>query len=543
MNALKDNKDFYPTPVATIEKMLKKLKRNPKTMLEPSAGKGDIIKHIEKINEQWRYSDKNIDLRSCVSIKNVHCIESDPSLINILKSDKRLIVDTDFLSYSGADKYDCIVMNPPFSDGDQHLIKAIDIMYNGEIVCLLNAETIRNPYSVSRQYLAEKLKSVGAEIEFLEGEFSDAERKTDVDVALIYINIENDISSILFDGVNDKALDHTINDNQVYGNELAERGTVENLIHQFNRTINAGIETIMGFYRNHTILSQYLSLNISDSSTYTANNMTEKVSIEVNEFIKRVRHDYWMSTLNLKEVQDRMTEKKREQFTAELSQQAYMDFTSNNVKTFVMNLMNSYEDIVKEAAVDIFDSLTIEHAWSENKNKNRLHWDSWKTNDVFKVGPKIILPFYDTAFIDSYSKKWRTWIDHSISRRIDDIDKVMDYFSAEKETVKISESITAGLQRGESSGIESTHFLITVYKKGTLHLQFKNAKTLASFNRMASLGKGWLPGSYGKTSFEEMSQGDRNIVKAFEGEKAYSKFFKGGSQIMATNKSFLQIEN
>ena len=27
-------------------------------------------------------------------------------------------------------------MNPPFDNGDKHLLKAIDIMYNGQIVCL-----------------------------------------------------------------------------------------------------------------------------------------------------------------------------------------------------------------------------------------------------------------------------------------------------------------------------------------------------------------------------------------------------------------------
>ena len=59
---------------------------------------------------------------------------------------------------------------------------------------------------------------------------------------------------------------------------------------------------------------------------------------------------------------------------------------------------------------------------------------------------------------------------------------------------------------------------------------------------MASLGKGWLPSSYGKKGFDDMSQEDKDIVKAFEGEKSYSKFFKGGSQIMASGKSFLQIE-
>ncbi len=543
MNIFTDNAGFYPTKPETIKKMLGKLKRRPKFMLEPSAGKGDIPKFIEQYNEQWHYSRGDMDSRlsSALSIKKIHVIEKDPNLQRILLADKMILVDTDFLTFAGDNKYDAILMNPPFADGDKHLLKAIDIIYNGEIVCLLNAETIRNPYSTSRQYLVEKLESLGAEIEYLEGEFSDAERKTDIDIALIYINIENDIKSILFDGSEDKA--SVYETGHINENELVEHGTVSDLVARFRLTIESGVKTIMEFYKNHTVLKDYLSLSIANGATTSKpEKLTERVTSEVNEFIDSVRKDFWMSTLNLKEVQERMTEKKRNEFTSELEQRAQMDFTERNIMTFIMNLMNSYKDIVSEAAVQLFDDITKSYAWDANiHEKNRLYWDKWKTNDVFKVGPKVIIPFHSSAFVDSYSNGWRSWLDHSIVRKFDDIDKVMDYFSAGTKTTKLSDVISDGLRSNFTSGLESTHFTVKIHKKGTVHLQFKSNETLASFNRSASMSKNWLPPSYGKTSFDEMSQDDKDIVKAFEGEKSYSKFFKGGSQIMARGKSFLQI--
>lgn len=47
--------------------------------------------------------------------------------------------------------FDFIIMNPPFSNGDEHFIKAWEIADNTTIVCLLNSETINNPYSEKRK--------------------------------------------------------------------------------------------------------------------------------------------------------------------------------------------------------------------------------------------------------------------------------------------------------------------------------------------------------------------------------------------------------
>ena len=64
------------------------------------------------------------------------------------------------------------MMNPPFSEGDKHLLKALELMKNGgQVVCLLNAETLKNPYSNSRKELIQKLKELDAKIKYLEANF------------------------------------------------------------------------------------------------------------------------------------------------------------------------------------------------------------------------------------------------------------------------------------------------------------------------------------------------------------------------------------
>ena len=95
---------------------------------------------------------------SCDSYRNanISAIEINKDLFAALRGKNIKVIDYDFLLFSGPDKFDLIIANPPFNEGDKHLLKAIDIMYRGEIVFLLNAETLKNPYSNSRKSLVKK---------------------------------------------------------------------------------------------------------------------------------------------------------------------------------------------------------------------------------------------------------------------------------------------------------------------------------------------------------------------------------------------------
>ena len=196
------NKNFYPTPMTIAEKMFNSIAElNPymnfEYVLEPSAGKGDLIKNFFALLEtDYKYKYKN-------PFKNVEVIELEPELRAILKEDKRLrIVGDDFLTYNSYTNYDLIIANPPFDDGAKHLLKMIDMQSRsgGIICCLLNSETVTNLYTNERKELSNKLEELNAKIEYIENGFKDAERKTNVTVAIITIQQEPKIEkSILLD--------------------------------------------------------------------------------------------------------------------------------------------------------------------------------------------------------------------------------------------------------------------------------------------------------------------------------------------------------
>ena len=134
-------------------------------MLEPSAGKGDLVKAIRK--SFYKFSNER-DYGTTID-----CIEKDERLASILKGDGECVVYDDFLGFETFKRYDLIIMNPPFDNGALHLLKAIDLMVNGgQIVCLLNAETLRNPYTNNRTFLARRLEELQAKVTYVEGAFS-----------------------------------------------------------------------------------------------------------------------------------------------------------------------------------------------------------------------------------------------------------------------------------------------------------------------------------------------------------------------------------
>ena len=134
---------FYPTPKNLVDQMLELVDWDRvQFALEPSAGKGDIA---QGIRERMKVKQKPLQL---------DCVEIDSDLRAVLRQRGFTVVENDFLEWDAQTRYDLIVMNPPFKDGDRHLLHALDLMkHGGQIVCLLNASTLERTGSPVRQDL------------------------------------------------------------------------------------------------------------------------------------------------------------------------------------------------------------------------------------------------------------------------------------------------------------------------------------------------------------------------------------------------------
>jgi hypothetical protein len=69
------------------------------------------------------------------------------------------------------------------------------------MVCILNAETIKNPFSEKRKLVARIIEDNNATVEYIENAFIDAERKTKVEIALIHIKKEKSRMDNIFENL------------------------------------------------------------------------------------------------------------------------------------------------------------------------------------------------------------------------------------------------------------------------------------------------------------------------------------------------------
>lgn len=524
-----ENPNLYPTPPDLAARMIAKIKGDPKRILEPSAGKGDLIEAMKghgRTMERYHYRP--------FEHADVYAIEIDPTLQATLRGNGVKVLDSDFLEYAGPDKFDAIVMNPPFDNGDRHLLKAIDIVYRGEIVCLLNAETIRNPHTNIRKELSRRLDELGADIEYIQGAFKTAERKTGVEVALIHIKIDRKVEDDLFAGCDDHGSRsyETVTDKH----EVSTGKTIEELVADYNERVRVGTEVILTYFRHHGKIGRYLGLNAEAKSyTFDSKTLTDMMQGSVNDLLKAARTDFWRRTLDIKEVRDRLTAKKQDEFEHALNQRCHMDFTESNIRTFVLNLIGSYEQTLTDAVLETFDFMT-RHGYRDQSiyEKNIHYFNGWKTNDSFKVGKRVVLPLgYESTF-----RGWRGWeLSYQAAPRVRDIDLVFSYFDGGGRHLALDDAMRQAFARGDNSG-ESTYFKFVAHKKGTLHLTFKDLDILRRFNVVACRGKGWLPEDYGAKGYAQLTHKEKAVAEAFEGKESYGK---NANRPLFAQKSLLQI--
>ena len=118
-----NDQQFYPTPPELAEQLTQDIEwKKIHSMLEPSAGRGDLVEFAKQ-----KANNLTVEgLRLRHAIEDIDCIEIDSNLQALLLGKNLRIVADDFLTYNSHKRYDLILMNPPFAQGDLHLLHASD---------------------------------------------------------------------------------------------------------------------------------------------------------------------------------------------------------------------------------------------------------------------------------------------------------------------------------------------------------------------------------------------------------------------------------
>ena len=494
-------KDFYPTPKSLSCRLFSMLKDTLriKYILEPSAGKGDLIKAYKDwfAKEHPRYIGYN---RTVDDHLKIEAVEIEPQLANLLRGDQVNVVWDDFLSYDAKRFYDLILANFPFSEGCEHLLKAIEIQerIGGQILCIVNAETLRNPFTNSREILVERLQEYNAEIEFVQAAFEEAERATDVEVALIYVDIPMRKAEGAFEQEFRRS-NPKINVEDVC-HMTRKMSKLESLVVEYEILRQSGVTLYQEKMRTEKLLRGMGLEPQLEIRSRGSEHSTEKL-MTINEFVESLNLKYWKKMIYETDFLNRLPSNLRSTFESSMERQSDIPFTSENVHYFCEELMRAIPKSYEETVAVIFDNLTRKWHYSESAWSKTIHlFNGWKTNEAFKVGKKVIF--------SNYGHYWR------ICDTLNDLNVIFGNISGIKDEIHNNQDLIERIKRHDKN-IETQHFLISTYKKGTMHITFKNKSHLDQFNILAAKGKHWLPDSFGKKPFSKMDAEEKEVVISF----------------------------
>lgn len=542
-----DNKDFYPTPDHLINKMVSGLDFNYiHSILEPSAGKGNIVDRLIAIEKPaYSYSSKKYNF-------DIDCIEQDETLRATLKGKNYRLVYNDFLTYDTMKEYDLIIMNPPFSNGCKHLLKALEMQERngGAIVCLLNAETLKNDYSNDRKLLNRKLNDNNATIEYLQESFIGAERSTSIEVALIKVKLpEVKKESFILNGLKKTQEQREYEEKEQTA--IAENNFFKTIVNQYKLEVEAGINLIKEYNAMYPfILSSFgkdektgetiqkggciLSLDLSVNKDKYSNKLS------INGFIKEVRRKYWEALFNNPDFIGKLTNNLQRDFYNRLDDLSNYDFSLYNIYELKIEMSKNVVKGIEETIINLFDELSHKHYWDKDSSSNIHYYNGWKTNKSWIINKKVIIPL---SGYDQFWGKYRP-TDYKVLEKLQDIEKSFNYLDGGlTEAVDIRESLKFAEEFGETKEIQLKYFTVTFYKKGTCHIVFNDDELLKKFNIFGSQHKGWLPPSYGKKTYKEMTPEEKLVVNEFEGEKEYNKVMNNTTYYLFDSNNMNLLED
>ncbi len=462
-------KDFYPTPEEVIAQMLVMSDVTNKVILEPSAGSGNIVQYLQMSGAKEVIAcEKNNKLRSIVEKK---CA---------VIADDFLTVTSDMISH-----VDMIVMNPPFSCEEDHVLHAYEIAPNGcEIISLCNSSMLDKAFyrNAKREKIKELIELYGDK-ERLGNVFSTAERKTDVDVSVIRLykpkNNDDEWQDYYFDATEDAP--------EAQADGLITYDFVRDCVNRYVGAVRMFDDVMDASKRINSLTSAIGAGDIRFGATLTTGNTS--TAITKDQYKKALQKKAWQWLFDKFKMDKYLTRKVREDINTFVERQVNVPFTMKNIYRMVEMIVGTHADRMQRVLIEAFDKICSFSA------ENSTAGEKWKTNSDYKINKRFIVPAicdYDTRF--SSLSPYVSIRYNGYGEEMEDIIKALCYLTGKdyNEQIPLRQFCRdTKPEWGQWIEMSNGFFRIRGYKKGTMHFEFLDEDIWHKFNYEVAKVKGW----------------------------------------------------
>lgn len=462
------DREFYPTPKSVLEMM--GIDCFDKVVLEPSAGKGDIVDYCKK----W-------------GARKVLAVEKVPELRKIL-SPKCEVIGSDFLltNQEEVSHVELIVMNPPFSNAEQHIRHAWVIAPEGcEIIALCNWETLSNARGYGRSELYALVSDYG-ECRNLGNVFNNAERATNVEVGLVrlfkplvsdhgkfegfymgdYEDEKQDNSLVTYDEI--KAVVDT------YQTALKVFDKVDKATKELNQCTNVeflGKQLTDGTFEKH---------QLSYGCTISFGASKSDVSVSKDAFARGFQKKCWGYIFDRLDIRKYATSGVMSDINSFIESRKNYPFTVRNVYRMIEIIHGTRSQVMSKAIVTAVDEFT------RYTHENRFGVEGWKTNSGYLLNKKIIVGNVAEA---NFRGSLRFKFGGRSVEAIIDLIKALCYLTG-RNFNDLTSHYDFNYLTPNTWYDWGDLFDFKVFKKGTAHFKFKREKDWEILNREYAKAKG-----------------------------------------------------
>jgi hypothetical protein len=453
------SQDFYPTPPEVAATMLDPLDLRGRTVLEPSAGSGNLVKAcLERGAEEVLWCEPEPQLRAILAaISGGHLIGSD-----------WLQVQAEQVSH-----VDVIAMNPPFSADEAHILHAWEIAPPGcEIVALANWNSISGHYRGLQLQLAKLIESYGSKEDLGEC-FSTAERPTRVSVGLVRLTKPGQRSGAdefegFFLGPDDI---------EAQGHGLIPYRRSREIVNRYIEACRIFDEQVAAGVRLRNVLDGFFGKDLGLQVT------SEGQAVTCNRFRKDLQKAAWRHVFDEFLPQQMATSQLAKDINRFVEEQSKIPFTERNIYRMLQIVAGTQEQRIDRAVEEAVDSVT------RHTVENRYGVEGWVANSGYMLNRRFIRPYMAElgygnprkVRIRSHGGQWD---------EIQDLIKALCFITGRSiEEVRLPERFSEN-QYWPGDWYDWGFFLFRPYKKGTVHFEFKDQEVWAALNARYARIKG-----------------------------------------------------
>lgn len=421
----------------------------------------------------------------------ISAIEIDSDLRHILTGKGYSIVDHDWLEYREPVNFDIMVMNPPFSDGIHHILKAWEYLADDGLLVSVVPDTMLDEGNSYKQRLSALIAQFGS-TKSIGDAFRDGVRCTGVECSLVTLIKPKAASKNWFADLNLEQDSFDLGED-FCANPLAHPNQIESLVRQYEIVCKCAIDRNKSQQQLDYFL-RGISQPVMDSFD-RRNDADFKCVDDLDTQLKIIKSRFWNTLFIKTKIGAKTTSAFCKKFEEGALETTRMAFNKANILEVLSIFFENRAEIMQDCIRDVFSKCTQYHEY------NTSHSEGWKSNKTSKVAERIIIP---SLYLHGKTGWNNIYSGDSFGTFGDDFDKVLCWvtglnrtdprFKGMIQTINEQLSLLSRAHWNNSicadytQELTSTFFRIKIYKKGTIHLKFIDEKVRDAFNLAAAKG-------------------------------------------------------